>query len=92
MKTKKTTYSAVVESRSSSVDYQRWDEQVNCGHRHKTIATAQQCLDAKRRLVCEHGRYAGLPCRHCLGGSAHGKSCSATWYNGSIHNHNEERV
>jgi hypothetical protein len=38
------TYSAVVESGSSSPDYQRWEEREHCGHAHKTIGAAVRCL------------------------------------------------
>ena len=88
---KKETYSAVVESGSCSNDYRRWDERLSCGHAHRTIEAAKKCLASKRTMYCEHGRKAGLPCRHCLG-YAHGQTCSAAWYNGTIHTQDGERA
>ena len=85
------TYSAVVESGSCSRDYTRWEERLNCGHKHKTIKAAEACLAKKRQWYCMHGRRQGLPCKGCLG-LAKGDHTSADWYNGTIHNQNEERV
>lgn len=87
----KETYSAVVESGSCSPDYQRWEERANCGHAHKTVEAAQVCLDKHRTWYCRHGRKCGSPCRYCHG-RAQGHETSALWYNGTIHNQNEERI
>ena len=85
------TYSAVVESGSCSPDYTRWDERCNCGHKHRTVAAAQNCLDRLTQSYCNHGRIAGTPCKHCLG-YANADSTSAKWYGARIHNQEEERV
>jgi hypothetical protein len=91
-RTARTTYSAVVESGSCSTDYRRWEEREHCGHAHKTYEAAERCLATKTRMYCQHGRIAGLPCRHCLSGTARAQNCSAAWYNGRIHNQDGERV
>ena len=88
----KQRYSVVVESGSCSSDYRRWEERVNCGHSHKTIKAAAQCLSKLTRMYCEHGRIAGQTCRLCLGGLAHGHNTSAKWYNACIHNTCGERL
>lgn len=88
---KKTTYTAVVETGSCSMDRLRWEERATCGHAHKTIEAAAACLAKKRRSYCNHGRIAGALCKHCLG-YAQSHSASALWYNGTIHNQNGERV
>lgn len=89
---KKETYSAVVESGSCSPDYERWEERQHCGHAHRTIEAAERCLDQHTRMYCDHGRIAGTPCRHCLGGRADSKTTSAEWYHGTIHNQDSERI
>ena len=86
------TYSVVVESGSCSPDYRRWEERMHCGHAHRTIKAALRCRAAKTRMYCEHDRIAGLPCRHCLGGLAHGRNCSAAWYGAKLHTQEGERV
>lgn len=87
----KETYSAVAETGSCSLDYKRWEEKANCGHKHRTIAAAQKCLSRKQQSFCNHGRVAGTPCKYC-NGYAQSNSTSAIWYNGRIHNQNGERV
>ncbi len=84
-------YSAVVETGSCSPDYKRWEEKANCGHAHKTIESAQKCLDKKQTSYCNHGHVTGTPCSQCLG-FAQRHSTSALWYNGRIHNQDGERV
>ena len=88
-------YSAVFESGSHS-DPQagklRWEVRGTCGHVHRTIAAAQQCLDRRQRWFCLHGRRAGTPCRRCLG-SAQANSTSADWgISGCIHDQHGHRV
>lgn len=87
----KTSYKAVVESGSCSMDYRRWQERATCGHDHKTIEAAQACLAKQQRWYCNHGRAAGSLCKHC-GGRAQADYTSALWYNGTIHNQDGERV
>ena len=87
----KFTFSAVVESGSHSEDYQRWEEIDHCGHAHRSIDAARQCLEKKTRWYCMHGKVARSSCKHCLGYAA-ADHTSAHWYNGTIHNHNGERV
>ena len=84
-------YSVVVESGSCSPDYKRWEERVNCGHKHKTIEAAQKCQTKLTRRYCNHGRIAHTPCAACLG-YAQAQSTSATWYNSTIHDQFEQRV
>jgi hypothetical protein len=91
-KYKSTRYYAVAETGLCSLDRQHWEEWANCGHAHKTREAAIKCLSKKRRMYCEHGRLAGLPCKHCLGDYARGRTTSALWYAGTIHNQNKERV
>lgn len=86
-----TTYSAVVESGSCSMDQKRWEERVNCGHKHRTIEAASRCLDKHTKWYCNHGHRAGTPCRACLG-YAQSQSTSALWYNGRIHDDIGQRV
>ena len=69
-------YSAVVESGSCSMDYKRWEERVNCGHAHKTVAAAEAC-GAKHY----DSRY--------VNGSW---QASARWHGYTVHNQNGERV
>jgi hypothetical protein len=85
-------YSVVVESGSCDPTYTRWEERVNCGHKHKTIETAQKCLEKLTRWYCIHGHIAHTPCKKCLGGIANADSTSATWYNARIHDQHEQRV
>ena len=85
------TYTAVVETGSSSMDRNRWEELATCGHAHKTVEAAEACLAKKQRWYCNHGRIAGTLCRHCLG-YAQGQSTSALWHNGTIHNNLGERI
>lgn len=89
---KKQTFSAVVESGSCSTDYKRWEERATCGHAHRTIEAAKQCLNKKQRYYCQHGRPANSGCRHCLGSIARAQNTSALWYTGTIHNQHGERV
>ena len=84
-------YSVVVESGSCDPTYTRWEERVNCGHKHKTIDAAEACLAKLTRMYCQHGHVAGTPCKRCLG-YAKSQQCSATWYGAKIHNQDEERV
>lgn len=87
-----TTYTAVVETGSCSMDQRRWEERTTCGHLHKTTDAARKCLTRLTREYCGHGRAQGLLCRHCLGGISRGGHSSALWYNGTIHNQDGERV
>ena len=87
----RTTYSAVVESGSCSMDRKRWEERATCGHAHKNIEAARACLAKKQRSYCNHGRPAGATCKHCYG-CAKSDTTSALWYNGAIHNQDGERV
>ena len=87
----RTTYRAVVETGSCSMDYRRWEERATCGHDHKTIEAAEACLEKKQRWYCDHGRISGALCRHCLG-YAQGETTSALWYNGTIHTNLGERA
>ena len=69
-------YKAVVESGLCSMDYKRWEEKAKCGHLHHTIEAAEKCL------IKNIGS-------HYINGSW---QCSALWYNGKIHNENNERI
>jgi hypothetical protein len=89
--TARETYSVVVESGSCSQDYKYWEERVNCGHAHKTIEAAKACMAKLTRWYCNHGHVKGTPCSACLG-RAQGHSTSATWYNATIHNQDQERA
>lgn len=84
-------YSAVVESGSCSPDYRRWEEREHCGHVHRTIDAARECLGKKQSYTCNHGRPAGSLCCHCHGWARRHQT-SATWYNGTIHNQDEQRA
>ena len=86
------TYSVVVESGSCDPTHTRWEERAHCGHAHKTIEAARKCQAKLTRMYCDHGRIARLPCRACLGGRAHPRTCSATWHNARIHNQDGERI
>lgn len=92
MNYKKDRYYAVVETGSCSMDRKRWEERATCGHAHKTIAAAVKCLDKKRRYYCVHGHVAGTLCKRCLGGIARSDCTSALWYNGTIHNQDQEPI
>ena len=88
---KANTYTAVVESGSCSPDYRRWEEKATCGHKHRTLSAALECLAKQQASYCDHGRRAGLRCAACLG-YAQARHTSALWYGGTIHNQHGERV
>jgi transcriptional regulator with XRE-family HTH domain len=90
-RTMRTGYKAVVESGSCSMDRRRWEERATCGHLHRTIEAAMQCLAEKQISYCDHGKRAGAYCKHC-GGWAQERNTSALWYNGRIHNQDGERI
>ena len=87
----KITYTAVVETGSCSMDYKRWETRTDCGHAHRTREAAEKCIAKKQQWYCQHGRKTGSTCGQCLG-YAQGHSTSALWYNGNIHNQNNERA
>ena len=55
-----------------------------CGHRHKTLATAQRCLAKLTDTTCDHGIRAGGRCSLCTGGRALPQNTAAKWYNAVI--------
>lgn len=84
-------YKAVVETGNRNLDRKRWEERATCGHAHRTAAAAAKCLKGLRSRYCEHGHKVGNLCARC-GGTARGKSTSALWYNGVVHNQDGERT
>jgi len=91
MNAKHETYSVVTESGSCSTDYRYWHESNHCGHKHRTIEAAEECMVKLTRWYCQHGRPAGSSCRQCLG-YAQQQNTSAEWYGATIHNQDGERV
>ena len=86
-----TSYSAVVESGSCSMDYEFWEEASHCGHKHRTIDAAEKCLETKQQHFCNHGHRSGSLCNQCLG-FAQSHHTSATWSGGTIHDQLGRRV
>lgn len=85
------TYSVVVESGSCDPTYTRWEERAHCGHRHRTLETAERCRSRLTRMYCQHGHVAGTWCVHCLG-RARSQQTSARWYHATIHDQHGRRI
>jgi len=86
-----TRFYAVTETGSCSIDFKTWEEKENCGHAHKSLEAAKNCLKKQQRSYCNHGHVAGTPCAKCFG-FAQNQSTNADWYNGTIHNQHGEKV
>lgn len=70
------TYSAVVESGNHSEDYLRFEERVNCGHKHRSIVTAVACGKYNYHSRYEGGRWMA----------------NATWHGWTVHDDQGQRV
>lgn len=74
--TQMSTYSAVVESGNHSEDYLRFEERVNCGHKHRSITAAVACGKYNYHSRYEGGKW----------------TANATWHGWTVHDDQEQRV
>ena len=83
----KATYSVIVRDPNSwSQATGIHTELANCGHKHRSIDTAQACMDRLAAWHCLCGRTTSqyAPCCHTPNNST-----SARWYNARIENNAE---
>lgn len=70
------TYSAVVETGWHSADYRRYEERVNCGHKHRTVQAAESCGARQYNARYVHGSWRA----------------NADWHGYTVHNQDGEPV